>query len=103
MNHGDVKRHLADYLEGDLDLDARAILDAHLDHCEACAREVAEMQQTIQLLRLLPEPEPPPMIAADVMRRIRAGEAEPGVFGRIGRWFGAVLEPRRGWAPPWLT
>ena len=93
MNHGDVKRHLADYLEGDLDLEARAILDAHLDQCDVCAREVAEMQQTIRLLRLLPEPEPPPMIAADVMRRIRAGEAEPSFFGRIAQWLGAVLEP----------
>jgi hypothetical protein len=88
-----VKRHLADYLEGDLDLEARAIFDAHLDQCEPCAREVAEMQQTIRLLRLLPEPEPPPMIAADVMRRIRAGEAEPSFLGRIGQWLGAVLEP----------
>ena len=93
MNHADVKHHLADYLEGDLPLDARARLDAHLDGCPECAQEVDEMLQTIRLLHLLPVPETPPMIAADVMRRIRLGETEPNWFERIRRIVGSVLEP----------
>ncbi|MHA7839132.1 MAG: anti-sigma factor family protein [bacterium] len=93
MNHADVKSHLADYLEGDLPLDARALVDAHLDGCEACANEVDQMQQTIRLLRMLPEPETPPQIAANVMRRIRAGETRPGLLSRVGRALGSVLEP----------
>jgi hypothetical protein len=93
VNHAVVTEHLADYLEGDLALDLRALVDAHLDGCPACALEVREMQQTIRLLRALPEPEPPPMIAANVMRRIRAGETRPSVFERIQRVLGGVLEP----------
>ncbi len=93
MNHADVKKHLADYLEGDLDLDARAVVDAHLDHCDDCSREVTEMQQTIRLLRLMPEPETPPMIAANVMRRIRAGESRPGPFGRMLGGLRTIFEP----------
>ncbi|MEZ4333879.1 MAG: zf-HC2 domain-containing protein [Myxococcota bacterium] len=93
MNHAVVTEHLADYLEGDLELDVRALVDAHLDACEDCAREVREMQQTIRLLRALPEPEVPPMIAANVMRRIRAGETRPGLIERIQRAVGGVLEP----------
>ena len=93
MNHAVVTEHLADYLEGDLALDLRALVDAHLDGCRECALEVREMQQTIRLLRALPEPEPPPMIAANVMRRIRAGETRPSFFGRIQRALGGVLEP----------
>lgn len=93
MNHADVKQHLADYLEGDLPLETRAGVDAHIDGCLECAQEVDEMQRTIRLLRTLPEPETPPMIAANVMRRIRAGEAEPGFLGRISRAIGGVLEP----------
>ncbi|HKK50914.1 MAG TPA: anti-sigma factor, partial [Myxococcota bacterium] len=93
MNHADVKSHLADYLEGDLPLDARALVDAHLDGCEACANEVDQMQQTIRLLRMLPEPETPPQIAANVMRRIRAGETRSGLLSRVGRALGSVLEP----------
>lgn len=93
MNHAVLTEHLADYLEGDLALDKRALVDAHLDSCEICAQEVREMQQTIRLLRALPEPEVPPMIAANVMRRIRAGETRPSLFERVQRMFGGVLEP----------
>jgi hypothetical protein len=93
VNHADVELRLADYLEGDLPLDDRALVDAHLDQCEPCSREVAEMQQTISLLRMLPEPEIPPMIAGNVMRRIRAGEGRPGLFARVGRGIAAVFEP----------
>lgn len=93
MNHAVVTEHLADYLEGDLALDLRALVDAHLDTCSDCALEVREMQQTIRILRALPEPETPPMIAANVMRRIRAGETEPSFFERIARVLGGVLEP----------
>lgn len=93
MNHAVVTEHLADYLEGDLALDLRALVDAHLDGCEICANEVREMQQTIRLLRALPDPEPPPMIAANVMRRIRAGETQPSLLERIQRGLGSILEP----------
>ncbi len=77
MNHADIQKHMADYLEGDLSLDRRALLDAHLDECEACARELAGMRATIALLRSLPDPEIPAGLADNVMRRVRAGE---------GRW-----------------
>jgi hypothetical protein len=93
LNHADVKQNLSDYLEGDLPLETRARVDAHLDACSECAREVDEMQRTIGLLRTLPDPETPPMITANVMRRIRAGETEPNWFGRIARAFSDVAEP----------
>jgi hypothetical protein len=84
---------LADYLEGDLALEDRAILDAHLDQCHSCSLEVEEMLQTIRLLHTLPEPEIPPMIAANVMRRIRAGESRLGFFARMQKAVGSILEP----------
>jgi hypothetical protein len=93
VNHADVKNHLAEYLEGELDLGVRALVDAHLDGCSDCAADVDQMQQTIRLLRMLPDPQTPPMIAANVMRRIRAGETSPSFFGRIGRMVEAILEP----------
>lgn len=93
MNHADIRRHLADYLEGELPIDQRALVDAHLDGCDSCSSEVDEMIQTIHFLRKLPEPETPPLIAANVMRRIRSGEGQLGFFGRIGRTFRSVFEP----------
>jgi hypothetical protein len=93
LTHADVSKHLADYLEGDLALEHRAKVDAHLDSCGLCSRDVKEMSETIRLLRTLPEPELPPMISANVMRRIRAGESRPGFFVRSGRALRSVLEP----------
>jgi anti-sigma factor RsiW len=93
VNHADIKKHLAEYLEGDLPIGDRALVDAHLDACDSCAGEVEEMLQTIRLLRTMPEPETPPMITANVMRRIRSGEGQLGFFGRIRRTLGGVLEP----------
>lgn len=93
MNHAEVKKNLADYLEGDLSLERRALVDAHLDTCEECALEVTELEQTILILRSMPEPETPPMIAANVMRRIRAGETEAGFFERLRRRVTGILEP----------
>jgi len=93
VNHAEVKKSLADYLEGDLSLERRALVDAHLDTCEECALEVTELEQTILILRSMPEPETPPMIAANVMRRIRAGETEVGFFERLRRRVAGILEP----------
>ena len=93
MNHTDIQKHLADYLEGDLELGDRALVDAHLDSCDSCSAEVEEMLQTIRLLRTLPEPEIPPLIAANVMRRIRAGETQAGFWTRMWRGLGSMLEP----------
>jgi hypothetical protein len=93
VNHADIGKHLADYLEGELPIGERALVDAHLDGCNVCAREVEEMLRTIRLLRTLPEPETPPMIAANVMRRIRSDESQLGFFQRFARAIGAVFEP----------
>lgn len=51
------------------------------------------MEATIRLLRGLPEPEAPPMIAANVMRRIRSGETEPTGFERLRRTLAGIFEP----------
>jgi anti-sigma factor RsiW len=74
---------MADYLEGDLSLAKRALLDAHLEGCVDCRTEIAELRALPNLLRRLPDIEPPPMLAADVMRRIRLGEATPTFGDRI--------------------
>ena len=94
VNHADVRAKLADYLEGHLALTERALLDAHLDGCPDCAAEVAEMRATIGALRSLPEPLVPGDFTANVMRRVRAGEAEPGFLDRLGHFFESLLSPR---------
>jgi hypothetical protein len=85
---------MADYLEGDLDLDKRALFDAHLDECAGCSGEVAGMRGTISLLHSLPEPPVPQEMSRQVMRRIRSGEAYPGWLEGLKAVFAPLLEPR---------
>lgn len=94
MNHSDIQTYMADYLEGDLPLDRRALFDSHLDACSECAAELVEMRATIAALRGLPEPEVPSMLAANVMRRIRNGESRPAVLERIAGFFERLVPSR---------
>ncbi|MEE2663206.1 MAG: anti-sigma factor [Myxococcota bacterium] len=93
MNHKDVQNRMADYLEGDLALDKRAVFDAHLDGCAECRAEAEELREIPNLLRKLPDVEPPPMLAADVMRRIRLGEATPTLGDRIRSLLSELASP----------
>lgn len=90
---------MADYLEGDLGLDKRALFDAHLDECPECAGEIEGVRGTIALLRSLPDPELPDAFGSQVMARIREQEAEMRPWserlGRLAAFFSAprVLAP----------
>jgi hypothetical protein len=94
VNHSDVRNHMADYLEGDLALERRALFDAHLDECPECSDEIGAMRSTIALLRELPDPEAPAQLANDVMRRIRNGEARAGWLDRLRDVSASLLDPR---------
>ncbi|MCG8588373.1 MAG: zf-HC2 domain-containing protein [Proteobacteria bacterium] len=93
MTHADVETRMHAYLEGELSLDQRALFDAHLDACPPCSEQLAELRATVALLRSLPDPEPPPTLARDVMDRIEAGEG-----GR--RFWGWLLDALRPVAQP---
>ncbi len=94
MNHAEARSHMPDYLEGDLDLTRCALLDAHLDACEGCSQDFAEMRGTIALLRGLPDPEPPPFMAERVMARIQGGEGHRTVGDHLREFFGALATPQ---------
>lgn len=94
MNHSEVLSRMADYLEGDLALGKRALFDAHIDRCESCRREFVELRETITLLHALPDPEPPPFLVENVMRRVRDGEAQAGFLDRVRDTLNALATPR---------
>jgi hypothetical protein len=94
VNHADVRNYMADYLEGDLVLSRRALLDAHLDDCPECSQEIDEMRGTIALLRGLPDPDVPPDLANQVMRRIRSGEGQLTLLDRVRAGIDLLLSPR---------
>lgn len=100
MNHTEVRARLIGYLEGDLGLSERALVDAHLDGCEGCAGELAGLRMSVDLVRGLPDPEPPQDLVASVMARVRAGEGRPGWWAPLRRMPAAhASRPGRVWFP----
>lgn len=83
MTHAEVRSDLGDYLEGDLPLARRALVDAHLDGCPACASRLATLRATVDALHSLEDPVPPPGLAAAVLARIEAGEGRAGLLARV--------------------
>jgi hypothetical protein len=82
---------LSAYLEHDLGDAERAEMDAHLRTCTTCAGDLEDLRGAVDLLRRLPDPEPPPFLAARVMARIAAGEAHSPVWRRWLEQLGAPL------------
>ena len=94
MNHSDVQDHMADYLEGHLPLEKRALFDAHLDDCPNCFDEIRAVQQTITLMRSLPEPEVPDGFAESVMGLIREREERASWIESLREALKLLVSPR---------
>ena len=54
----DVLKQLTDFLEGDLDLEDRLLLEHHIAACPSCRKALEELRHTISLLNRLPKPKP---------------------------------------------
>jgi len=89
VNHADVQGFLPDYLEGDLDLTRRALVDSHLDRCGDCQAELREMRDTIDLLRSMPDIEPPSDLGARIIRQVRIQAAQPSLGERVRAFLAA--------------
>ena len=91
MTHTEIRAHLSEYLERDLDPAERSRVDGHLEGCASCSRELHELRETVSLLRRLPEPGQPPALADAVMARIASQTRAPG---RLRLLLRRVEEPR---------
>jgi len=91
VKHSEIRAHLSEYLERDLSGEQRSRIDAHLENCTDCDRELNELRATVSLLRRLPEPALPPGISGAVMARIALGE---GRDARVYSLLRRVAEPR---------
>jgi anti-sigma factor RsiW len=77
MKHSEVHEQLGDYLEGDLPIARRALIDAHIHECSACEVRLRQLRATVDLLHSLGDPEPPLGLANAVVARLAAGEGQP--------------------------
>lgn len=94
MSHDAVRAALGSYLEGELGLGQRALIDAHLDVCAPCADELRQLRATVALLRGLPEPPAATNLAEAVMARLRAGEGMPRTSDRVRARLADLARPR---------
>jgi hypothetical protein len=77
VTHSEIRAHLSEYLERDLDPDRRSRIAAHLESCPSCASELQELRSTIALLQRLPEPAHPSGLADAVLARVARDARAP--------------------------
>ncbi len=94
MTHREVRDRLGDYLEGDIGLAQRALLDAHLDACRECSAELESLRNTVLLLRDLSEVDVPVSVTEVVLRRLEAGEGRATWWIRVRDVIEAYSQPR---------
>jgi len=90
VNHSRAVELLSPYLESDLSETDQIAVESHLAACAACSEELAQLRDTVAVLRRLPIPEAPPFLASRVMARIADGEAQPGGWRR---WLAQASAP----------
>jgi len=86
-----AQEFFSDYLERTLDRPMTVALESHLGSCAGCREEVEALQETLLSLDAVPEVEPPWDGAWQVIRQIRAADAERAEARRawsisFGQW-----------------
>jgi anti-sigma-K factor RskA len=90
--NADVHALTGAYVLDAVSSDERAVFERHLEDCDACRQEVAELRETATRLGAAVAVSPPPQLKASVMHRIREVRQEPPV---------APVVPLRRSASPW--
>ncbi len=99
MNCQESQREFSPYLDDELTRDARMALDAHLDVCPICRRELDETRSLIRSYSLIARPAAPPNLAAAISHALIIERAERnartahGLRERVTRWIEPHLMP----------
>ncbi|UCH94046.1 MAG: zf-HC2 domain-containing protein [Candidatus Aminicenantes bacterium] len=72
----DVKTFLSKYQDNELDPGVRANIDAHLQACESCQKELLLLEEVTLRVKQLPEVETGPYFTARVMGKVMEKEKE---------------------------
>jgi hypothetical protein len=93
MTHLEIENLASDYLEGLLDPQQQAAVDAHLTGCAACRELLAEVSQVLEMCRAAEDVEPKPWLISKIMQAT-VGERKPTWRERLIAYFRPVLQPR---------
>ncbi len=94
MNCKTVQKLLPQYQDADVPADEANSIDAHIETCETCALELAQLDSTMALLAGLPDVEPSADFTQNVLSAIAAEvsvePAEERERPLVGLWLGVV-------------
>jgi anti-sigma factor RsiW len=76
MEHADIRRKLAAYLDNAVSDEEKEEIKRHLGRCGGCRGEIADLELTVRFLKSLPEVEPPPWLAEKIMANVRDEAAQ---------------------------
>jgi len=83
MNRHLSTEKLSSYLDGEIGPSQAERIEEHLGSCPACRAQLASMERLVAGLRRVERPVPPPVLAAEVRRRIAAASAPQGFWRRL--------------------
>lgn len=92
MNCERVRELLSDYLNGDLPLPERVLLEQHIETCSSCRAELRKLEKVRSILVSFPVVEPPPDFARRVLARYYAQRRQ---VSPLRTFFYGGLHPRR--------
>lgn len=95
MDCQDARNLIIETLTGTVSPDVRRAVEAHLADCGICRAEATTVEETVALLRVVPQPRVTEEHWADFMARLRRRlGAERSVWDRIRSW---LRSPRHAW------
>jgi len=79
-----IQERLPAYREEHVDLEEKKAIEQHLSSCQPCSRALHDLKKTDELIKKLPEVEPPAWMTQKIMARVRAEEEKKkGLLQRL--------------------
>jgi chorismate synthase len=83
MDCKDIKRRLSAYIDNELSLKERQLVERHLEQCPMCASEEKKLRMLSLLMDMIPDGDTSPFFVERVISKVKTGIGEPGRAYRL--------------------
>lgn len=97
MTHLELENLASDYLDGQLAVNQRVAVEAHLQACAACRELIGDLKRVLTLAHSAEDAEPSPWLVAKIMRAT-VGEPKLGWKERLAAILRPSPQPRMAYA-----